>query len=922
MKIFGFLSKPAWESRDAGERRRALAESQDPALIARLAEFARNDADAEVRAAATRRVTDLSLLADRWHHDGDGRVRAVARERLLKLLCEDHASPTLAERERVVRVEEDADLLAELAVQATAPALRRLALEKVTRQPLLIERCQRDADPEIRAWLLTRIDGAAALERIAEAVRKSDKQLARTARDRAAELKREAGDPAALQARALELCEAFDALARERPADTRARFAVLLTEWATLAPRVDEPMQRRVGGYVDTLRVILDPPPPAAIVVAPETVAAVDIEHAPPAPQAEAPAPEPERVPEYTGPDAQLAELATQAAAPEIAAKSLEHLRQRFERRLRDLGPQAAQDPAVAAFERAREDAGQRHAREAEQVRQRHQQFLDALRELDAACEAGQLATARAHHAALEAAAQAPAPWLDGGLKARRARVEEAYAKLARWQQWSNNKQRARLCDEIEALPAAALHPDAVATKVRDAQTEWARIDALEGIAPGKNESGLARRFRALCHRALAPARGYFEKRQALRAGKREDVEAFLARVEAEVQGEVDSRRLPQLRGEVGERLRLLDELDPKVRGAFGKRLRDVLARCDTLRDAARGAAEAEKRKLIANLKRKLAQAELAEALDLARDAQARWRGLPRLGRELDDALYQELRELVDPLFKRSDDQRAAQQAQADEAAQQAQAVLDELAELANDDGDHLRQGDARLAAITTRWRALTSEPTEDAGDSRDAGRGPRGGRDGDRGRDDRRGRPPRRREHPREREFDQAVDAVKRAMQRAQAARRAAQRQATLDAIVWCAEQERAATPDAEQRERLNAFKLEAPLRDALAARLDRIGQQTPDAARAEKTRRDAELLAVRIECAAGIDSPDSARGLRREYQVQRLASRLGGGVDHDSPEQVLRDFAAIAGLDADTLSSVRARIEQALIALAGKLD
>ena len=103
---------------------------------------------------------------------------------------------------------------------------------------------------------------------------------------------------------------------------------------------------------------------------------------------------------------------------------------------------------------------------------------------------------------------------------------------------------RARLCDEIEALASSGLHPDAVAAKVKEAQTEWQRLDDCER-APGAESpvTGLSRRFRALCHRAIAPTRAYFEKRHEVRAAKREEFDALLAQIDAEVNE--NTRRRP-----------------------------------------------------------------------------------------------------------------------------------------------------------------------------------------------------------------------------------------------------------------------------------------------------------------------------------------------------------------------------------------
>ena len=52
MKLFSMFSRPAWESADADKRARAVASLHDAALIARLPDIARHDADAKVRLAA------------------------------------------------------------------------------------------------------------------------------------------------------------------------------------------------------------------------------------------------------------------------------------------------------------------------------------------------------------------------------------------------------------------------------------------------------------------------------------------------------------------------------------------------------------------------------------------------------------------------------------------------------------------------------------------------------------------------------------------------------------------------------------------------------------------------------------------------------------------------------------------------------
>ena len=57
-----FFFKPKWEHKQAAVRAQAVAQSQDPRLIALLPVLTLEDADPDVRLHAMRRVDDLSVL--------------------------------------------------------------------------------------------------------------------------------------------------------------------------------------------------------------------------------------------------------------------------------------------------------------------------------------------------------------------------------------------------------------------------------------------------------------------------------------------------------------------------------------------------------------------------------------------------------------------------------------------------------------------------------------------------------------------------------------------------------------------------------------------------------------------------------------------------------------------------------------------
>ena len=878
MNLNPLRRKPGWHSRDPSTRARAVATAPLDELATHLAELARTDESPEVRRAALARVDDLALLADRMHHDDDLAVRDAARQRYKALLVgPGHPEP---ERARAVEAEDDQDVLAHVASGAGEAALRRAALARTSRPGLLVERCQHDPDPEIRLWLLSRIDAPAALTRIAEAARKGDKLLARAARERVEALKLAAGDPETLRARCLAICDTLNELRRERPVDMELRRVALAQEWSTLSSRVEEALVRRVDGYF----AAFDP----AVERQPQVDQALDAAAASAAPEAE-----PQQAQEQASAptiEPAPAAIATEPTPEERAAAQASRERE-------------------AAAEAAR--AARREAREA---------LALAVTAFEQATSEGQLAAARAAHAALATQREAVT---DTGrpLLARISAADEAYAKLANWQHWSNNKVRARLCAEIEALAGAGMHPDGVAAKVKETQQAWQRLDEREAAGPKAGDSGLARRFRAACHRAIAPTRKYFEKRRELRDGKRAQVDALL--VEAEGQLPADPRAVSALRRRLVDALQHLDEVEPRARGELGRRLREMLGRIDAAQAGRSSEAEAAKRKLIANLRREVARAPLAEAIEKSAVAQSEWARLGRASRDVEAALVQELRALIDPFFQQAGAQRAAE-AQARSAGEaEARAILAELAALAADPAQ-AAHADPRLDSLAQRWRALpraTQGAYRDRGKERGARdqRGPRPSRDDDRarGRDAR--RDPRPRDPWDERAYDRAIDRVREAQRDAARGVERTLLDALREAAAICARIEDGGVDRDAMAMAYEALSLPADARDAMRARLDAAlaGVGGGDAATHAANSEAGAILAASAELVAGLESPDDAKSLRRRLQLERLAERMRGGATLEPTAElraILLEWCALGPMEPALREALATRIYAAI--------
>lgn len=872
MGLFDFLRKPKWQHKDAAVRAAAVAEDRSPELLAQLQSFALKDPDAAVRRAAFRRLADLELKAGRAESDPDETLRAELKQEVLQKLLAGATLP--AARLGSLLGHFDAAQLESLAAQAPDAGLRRAALERISRVGFLGDRAIADADPAIRLWLVERIDAQATLERIEDAARKKDKRLYKRIREKLGAIADAAETPERIEARGMALCAALEQVLKTVPADAAAQLQGVQAGWTELAAGASPALLTRYQGLVDAVQRMIEgvargPAPkdvPAPVEVAAEPVVASAAAE----------------------PDVALAQAAARidalsdsdsAEAWEAAATALTEAWKALAAPIdADRSTKSRAEARVIDWRAARR--AEAEAREAAQ-----QAVINELKaELSAladAVEAGDIKSARARLKALEAREQpARSDWPPAErrrLDALKTRVE----KLVAWERWSNNQVRAELCAEVEALPAAGLHPDAVASKVRELSDKLKALDALEGLTEEESrQHGLNRRFRALCHAVLKPAQGYFEKRRELKGAQARATMDWLAQAEAALAAaDTPIKALFALKREAGERLRALDGVEATQRGEASRRLKALSAGVGARIDARQAEAEQAKRRLLSRLKRELEGCSLPEALDLAKAAQRDWKALGAASRKVEDALWAELRALVDPYFERARSESEAATAEARAQSERVRAALaaaeQRLAEAASQTPAALRE---QIATLEAAWRALGDVDPRD------------------------------------ERRHDSLLQSLAKAL--AEAERRAAI--AAQVSALQLADQLAAAEvhPEAADREALAAAieqsSVSAELKRVAHARLAALGQGA-DIDRSE-TARD---LAVAFEHLAAIDSPGEEQRRRLDYQVKLLAQKHQQGRAVELPA-LLADWLACGPLPAELRGEVQARIARAMAVLA----
>lgn len=859
MSLVRFFSKPRWQSKDDAIRRSAVATDNDPELVESLPRLAREDADAGVRIAALKRLADPGLAQAMAVDDRDEGVRNAARNLWSDLLAGAHASaPPLADRLRLLRAQDDPRLIERIATSAPEAELRLAALKRIDRKALLLDRVTADSDAAVRLAALERIEDEAQLARIVERARKSDKTISRLAAERLDDLRVGRGDADAIAERARILCERLERVLREGDRSDEAK--AIADAWTSVAGKASAALAARYRNARELFELSSDPQQVARLRQRAQDRVRIETELA-----------AIERILAGTSADAHREELLQRfdalaglhAGYAEDADESGAALSVRFTR----LGAQlAALKPLDApGLESADENAGQDAAREAAKAaraeksaaaraEREHKQTV-AIGQLHVAIEAtaaairdGRTADAHANYADMARLRREIAN-LPAALRESLAEVEGGYATIRHWQRWSDDQRREQLCEELEVLPEAGLHPDALATRLREIQAEWSNLDRLEA-RPAHASDALARRFRALCRKAIEPARPYFEKRDELRRQGSQETAELIARARAAAAEETaDGAALAALRKQLANALRSLDRVDPRERKNLAGEIKNALGAIDAQVSARHAEVESAKNDLIERAGALASQTDNRTAMNQARDLQKLWQKTGNGRRARDQAQWKRFRAAIDAVFGRADEERRERSAQEQQALEAAARLCAEFETLAA--GPALPDR-AAFHAIENAWRALV------VGDAALRQR------------------------------FQSAQASLHALEVRAQQQKRRAEFDVWMSHYELCRQLERGqldAGRFASLRQSLPALELAAEqmqqrLQPLLEGAVNATGQRDPQ--------RDCVL---EIEQLAGIEPPPEDRQRRMDLQVGKLSARMRG-VQAPAPATALREL------------------------------
>ncbi|MDF1629545.1 MAG: DUF349 domain-containing protein [Alcanivoracaceae bacterium] len=241
--MFSRFFKPRWQHTDAKVREQAISmldpDSESDRSI--LATLARGDSSSAVRAAASARLIDLTVLDHVVRNDREQSVRDSANQQIQALLA-GTAKPGLtdAQRLQIIGSTDNQALLAAIAHTAKDSASRLAAANRIDDQSLLIHLALQGADAELRISVAGRLQNPEHLRSLTRDGR--DKKVIQLAREKLKSYQQQQHEHQQHAQRGAELVELLLSHSK-RPYDNlyAARLQQLQNSWQEISDHLDEP---------------------------------------------------------------------------------------------------------------------------------------------------------------------------------------------------------------------------------------------------------------------------------------------------------------------------------------------------------------------------------------------------------------------------------------------------------------------------------------------------------------------------------------------------------------------------------------------------------------------------------------------------------------------------------------------------------
>lgn len=464
-----------------------------------------------------------------------------------------------------------------------------------------------------------------------------------------------------------------------------------------------------------------------------------------------------------------------------------------------------------------------------------------------------------------------------GKVKLLHGRLQE----LRDWQGFVTQPKQIELCERMEYLAEQSLDPQLKANRIKELQTEWRALG-------GSSDQALWNRFKTASDKAFEPCQEFFAEQDRLKQAnleKRQEIceqlQTFLDQVNWDA---VDWKAMDRISRKAREEWHHFYPVDHKHNKPVQKQFQKLMDTLESHLKEERARNAALKGDIVARAEALLNEQDMRDAAQAAKSLQKEWQAIGITEHREDRKLWKAFRAACDQIFAKLQDQRSHHQQEVQEQIAQAEQLCAEAEQLVSESGDSI---EAKLPQIQQEFRSLQLP--------RDA--------------------------YQKLQERFQAATQAARQRLRQQQQEQAMQHWQELARQAEAIARYEDAIIAGESHEPPKALDLPTELPPVME---EQLSQRQKNAAQAsagdyERNEREARLLAIQAEIAAGLESPESDRTLRMEYQMERLAAGLTGAPSkQEAQEEVISILASWYGLgpvEPKLRAALQNRLEQALL-------
>lgn len=474
-------------------------------------------------------------------------------------------------------------------------------------------------------------------------------------------------------------------------------------------------------------------------------------------------------------------------------------------------------------------------------------------------------------------------PMAEGIKKALQAKLKQAQRELKeinKWAHWAHNRDRRKLCEELEALAKDKTPAEEKLSKLQAARKEWKELEAAEYTekdhAAGKELWG---RFNAAAAKVYTACETFVQQRDGKQAKYLKATEKRLEDL-TDISGITNDDRLRELSktaNQLRRTLRSLNDLPPKTRGAVAKQIKAALDSSQpTISDWQERNAK-RKQRVIEMAKLAVKERELDNALSKIKALQTDWKAIGPAVRKEEQSLWDEFKALSDSIYARLNEKRDSERSELNQAFDQLRAALKEAQNALQQPDDALNEAKA------------TFKKAESAFDEH----------------------------HVRHK----VADAIRRDFERAKRdfekrlkAQRKNAQQAQLQQLASIADKLNAIELGKPADDTLTgdvATLSDAKLQKAMQKRLDKVNNTQLHA----DNQKTLEALALEMEVLADIETPAAFKSDRMALQVQRLSNAFGGAQQPSrNLQQCTQAWYAIGPVSAEAREALEKRLQAVL--------